>query len=234
MENSRSKALEQLVSDLEAFRIGLNDYYDDAEPQGIFDTILTGKLSALANFCNALGWSELSQQLNTSLPLRCTAIETMEIVQGFVLPEIRRLMALNEIDAAPSPTDWFWRLVHPRINALARPRFEAGFFGDAVETSFKEVNDAVKRIFKDKTGRELDGHGLMTTAFSPANPVIPLNALTTDSDRNMQQGYMEIFAGAMTGIRNPKAHGNLNPDSRNALHLICLASLLMYKVDERA
>src|SRR5580698_703215 len=98
MGNSRSKALEQLVSDLEAFRIGLNDYYDDAEPQAVFDTVLTGKLSALASFCSTLGWSELSQQLGSSLPLHCTAIETLENVQGFVHPEIRRLMALTEID----------------------------------------------------------------------------------------------------------------------------------------
>jgi hypothetical protein len=44
---------------------------------------------------------------------------------------------------------------------------------------------------------------------------------------------MQIFAGAMTGIRNPKARTNLNPDSRNALHLIGLASLLMYRIDGR-
>ncbi|MBI5281457.1 MAG: hypothetical protein HY858_07225 [Candidatus Solibacter usitatus] len=51
--------------------------------------------------------------------------------------------------------------------------------------------------------------------------------------RRLQQGYMQIMAGSMTGIRNPKAHGNLNPDSTKALHLICLASLLMNKLDER-
>jgi len=44
---------------------------------------------------------------------------------------------------------------------------------------------------------------------------------------------MQIMAGSMTGIRNPKAHGNLNPDSTKALHLICLASLLMHRLDER-
>ena len=137
----------------------------------------------------------------------------MQKVQGFILPEIRRHRQQTDIDAAPNPTDWFWPLVHPRIRTLARPRFDAGFFGDAVETSFKEVNDAVKMIFKDKAGRELDGAGLMPTAFSPTAPVIKLSPMVTDSDKNMQQGYMQIFAGAMTGIRNPKAHGNLNPDS---------------------
>jgi hypothetical protein len=44
---------------------------------------------------------------------------------------------------------------------------------------------------------------------------------------------MEIFAGAMIGIRNPKAHGNLNITENRAKHFIYLASLLMHKVDER-
>jgi uncharacterized protein (TIGR02391 family) len=123
--------------------------------------------------------------------------------------------------------------VHPKICALARPRFEAGFFGDAVEASFKAVNDVVKTIVRDADGRDLDGAGLMTTAFSPQNPIIRLTALVTETDKNIQQGYMQIMAGAMTGIRNPKAHANLNPDSTRALHLICLASLLMHRVEER-
>jgi uncharacterized protein (TIGR02391 family) len=100
-------------------------------------------------------------------------------------------------------------------------------------SSAEDLFDAGQRIFKDTTSKELDGASLMTTAFSPASPVIALNSLATESDRSEQQGYMQIFAGAMTGIRNPKAHGNLNPGSRKALHLICLASLLMYKLDER-
>jgi uncharacterized protein (TIGR02391 family) len=233
MAKLRSEALDRLLSDLEDFKIDLNQYYDDLEPQGVYDRVLTGKLDALAGFCSTLGWSELSAHVKSILPLQGSAVEGMEQVQGFILPEIRQLLARTDIDSAPNPTDWFWQFVHPRINALARPRFDAGFFGDAVETSFKEVNDAVKVIYKDKAGRELDGAGLMTTALSPTAPVIKISPMITESDRNMQQGYMQIFAGAMTGIRNPKAHSNLNPDSRNALHLIGLASLLMYRIDGR-
>jgi len=128
----------------------------------------------------------------------------------------------------------FGQLVHPRIKALARPRFDAGFFGDAVKTSFKEVNDAVKLIFKHKAGRELGGAKLMTTALSPTDPVIKLSPMVTDSDKNMQQGYMQIFAGTMTGIRNPTAHGNLTRDSRNALHLAILTMYVRLKPPAQA
>lgn len=229
----RTEALDKLVSELEELEIDLNAYYDDLEPQGVYDSLISGKIDALAHFCQALGWSDLSGQLQQLLPLQCSAPEAMERVRGYVLPEIRRLMEQTEIDSSPNPTDWFWDFVHPRIKSLARPRFEAGFFGDAVEASFKEVNDTVKRIYRESEQREADGAGLMTSAFSPGNPIIRLTTLETDTDRNIQQGYMQIFAGAMTGIRNPKAHGNLNPDASKALHLISLASLLMRKVDER-
>jgi uncharacterized protein (TIGR02391 family) len=232
MQNPRLKALDELASELERFELDLNQYYGDLEPQGVYDTLLTGKLGALARLCGTFGWSELAQQLTDELPLRCTAVETMEIVRGYVLPEIRQLMEQFEADATASPVEWFWQLVHPRIKTITRARFEAGFTGDAVETAFKEINGVVKLTVKNCVGRELDGHGLMTTAFSPANPIIAFNSLATESDRNVQQGYMEIFAGAMTGIRNPKAHGNVNLSRKEALHLICLASLLMHKLDE--
>lgn len=231
--SSRSKALERLVSELSAYSIDLNQYYDDAEPQGVYDSHLSGKLDALCRFCRKLGWSDLVTDLQDLVPLRANAPESLTRVQDYVLPEIHHLLGRMDVDAEPDATEGFWQLIHPRIAALARPRFEKGFFGDAVETSFKEINEAVKLLHLAAGGRELDGAGLMTTTFSPTSPVIRLTELGTASERDEQQGYMQLFAGAMTGIRNPKAHGNLNPDPRKTLHLISLASLLMCRLDER-
>jgi uncharacterized protein (TIGR02391 family) len=233
MLQSRTEALNSVLDDLDSFEIALNPYYDDLEPQGVIDNVLSGKINSLRAFCQLLGWSELVAHMQNMIPLKGNAVESLASIQAFVIPEARRLLAASDIETPPSPTQWFWQFVHPRICALARPRFEAGFFGDAVEASFKEVNDAIKRIVREVDGRELDGAGLMTTAFSLQNPIIRLTELMTETDRNIQQGYMQILAGSMTGIRNPKVHGNLNPDSTKALHLICLASLLMHKIDER-
>jgi uncharacterized protein (TIGR02391 family) len=231
--NTRAEALREILDDLAAFELDLNAYYGDAEPQGVYDSVLSGKINSLRAFCQTLGWSELVAHMQGMTPLQCNAVESLGRIKGFVIPEARRLLAVSDIESPPSPTQWFWQFVHPRICALARPRYEAGFFGDAVEASFKEVNDAVKRIVRESDGRELDGASLMSTAFSPQNPVIRLTELLTETDRGIQQGYMQIMAGSMTGIRNPKAHENLNPDSSKALHMICLASLLMHKIDER-
>jgi len=125
-----------------------------------------------------------------------------------------------------------WCLLHPKIVEISKSRFDTGHFADSVEAAMKEVNNKIKMIVKDKIGREYDGANLMTTALSVQNPVIRLADLSTESGRNIQLGYMHIFSGSMTGIRNPKAHGNLVLDIKRATHLLVLASLLMYKVDE--
>jgi uncharacterized protein (TIGR02391 family) len=125
-----------------------------------------------------------------------------------------------------------WALIHSAIATAARSRFESNHYADAVEAALKEVNSRVKAKVKDATGREIDGAALMTTAFSLQNPKIELDDLATASGRDIQQGYIQIFAGAMTGIRNPKAHGNISIDEKRAIHLLFLASLLMYKLDE--
>jgi len=44
---------------------------------------------------------------------------------------------------------------------------------------------------------------------------------------------MQIYAGAMIGIRNPKAHANITIDAKRAKHHLHLASLLAYCFDER-
>lgn len=130
------------------------------------------------------------------------------------------------------PND-FWADIHIKIKSIAKSRFESAHYADAVESALKEVNSCVKDIVKRKTGKELDGAQLMHTAFSPSNPIIVLDDLSTESGKNIQQGYMEIFAGAMIGIRNPKAHDNINITENRAIHFLYLSSLLMHKIDER-
>jgi uncharacterized protein (TIGR02391 family) len=126
-----------------------------------------------------------------------------------------------------------WVLLHARVTELARPRFESGHYADAVEAVFKELNSEVKTIFRAATGEELDGVPLMRRAFAPSRPVITLDDLSTESGRNIQQGYLDLFAGSMAGIRNPKAHGNIEISAERASHHLMLASLLFHKLAER-
>jgi uncharacterized protein (TIGR02391 family) len=135
----------------------------------------------------------------------------------------------NECD----PIDAAWKLLHPRVQVIAADRYRGGHHADAVEATLKELASVVRALVLQRGGQELDGVALMQTAFSPKNPVIVLADLSNQSGRDMQRGYMELFAGTMSAIRNPKAHGNVVITPERALHLLFVASTLWYTLDER-
>ena len=72
----------------------------------------------------------------------------------------------------------------------------------------------------------------MTTCFSPNKPLLTIQDMDSETGRNIQQGYMEIFAGVMIGIRNPNAHANQSISREDTVRILHLASLLMYKIDQ--
>lgn len=134
---------------------------------------------------------------------------------------------------APAPPPAFWDDIHPLITRVSKPRYDAGHFADCVEAGLKEINAIVKEHVKQRTTQEMDGAALMLKAFSPNGPLIVLDDLSTESGRNVQQGYMHLYAGSMIGIRNPKAHANVTINDVRARHFLYLASLLAYRFDER-
>ena len=124
-----------------------------------------------------------------------------------------------------------WDNIHPQIISVAKGRFDNGHYADAVEAAFKEINMRVKKIYRDRTSQEKDGARLMQAAFSVQNPIIKLGDTSTETGTNIQQGYMEMFTGAMIGIRNPQAHNNLLITKDNAVSQLHFASMLMCKLD---
>jgi uncharacterized protein (TIGR02391 family) len=145
--------------------------------------------------------------------------------------------AATEVDFAAhceltQATDLGWPLIHAEVAKIAKTRFDSGHFADAAESAFKLINERLKEIVRHRIGREYDGVALMQKAFSKDNPVLLLGNLSTMIGEDMQVGYQQIFSGAMRGIRNPKAHANVQIDATRAMHFIFLASLLMSKIDD--
>lgn len=124
-----------------------------------------------------------------------------------------------------------WDNIHPQIASVAKERFDVGHYADAVEAAFKEINVRVKAIYKERALEEKDGARLMQSAFSPNNPIIKIGDISTETGRDIQQGYMEMFSGAMKGIRNPKAHNNQTISKADAIRKLHFASMLMHKLD---
>ena len=123
-------------------------------------------------------------------------------------------------------------VLHPAIVSVSESRMKSGHYADAVEGAFKELNSAVKARVRSRLNHELDGQTLMQHVFSPNNPVLIVeDNLDTQTNRDTQQGYMMMFAGAMSAIRNPKAHENMTISEDDAVRKLAFASMLMYKLD---
>ena len=141
-------------------------------------------------------------------------------------------MSDNDIEKVRDSLDSFWSNIHSKITKVSKKLFNDEYYTEAVFSAFIEVNLRVKNIVKSKIGEELDGKKLMLKAFNLNNPIIQLSDCSTDTEKNVQEGYMHIFSGSIQGIRNPKAHENILIDKKRAIHFLYLASLLMHKIDE--
>jgi uncharacterized protein (TIGR02391 family) len=118
---------------------------------------------------------------------------------------------------------------HPRVVEASKELFEEGNYRNAIYRAFVETNKFVKR----KARSQLDGKSLMSKVFRPDNPIIKLNPLETQTDRDDQEGFMYLFMGAMQGIRNSEAHPNITQsDPYKTLEYLGLASLLMKRIED--
>ena len=120
----------------------------------------------------------------------------------------------------------------PALRTVCRGLFQDGHYARAVEDAFKCLNNLVKE--KSGLPGSNDGAGLMRTAFSAKSPILKLNSFPHQSEKSQndeQQGYMDLFAGAMTGIRNPRAHEHELVDHPEvALEMLTLANHLLRKL----
>lgn len=128
-----------------------------------------------------------------------------------------------------------WKLVHPDIIRVARSLYQDGHYFESARSAFIEINARVKMLFpelKGKDGKQLDGYPLMQTVFSAQAPKLVIADTSTDTGANVQRGFMDMFAGAVAALRNPKAHENASITAEDAARQLMFASMLMYKLDE--
>ena len=132
------------------------------------------------------------------------------------------------------PLSDIWDYIHPKIQAVSKGQYIAGFYADAAENAFKEINARTKHIYANaRPNTQIpDGAAAMTTVFSPNNPIVEFCDRQTDSGKNTQIGFMKMSEGAMLALRNPKAHENLNISEDDAMRQLMFASMIMYKIDE--
>jgi len=120
--------------------------------------------------------------------------------------------------------------LHPVIEEADSKLYLDGHYASAIEATIKALCSQVRL----RSGKELDGADLMKTVFSPKNPILRFNDFRDRSDRDEQEGFMMMFAGAVTGLRNPRAHKIVKDDPEDALEAIAQVSYLAKRLDRRA
>jgi uncharacterized protein (TIGR02391 family) len=71
----------------------------------------------------------------------------------------------------------------------------------------------------------------MERVFNPSSPILRFNDLQTQTDRDEQKGFMMLFSGAVSGLRNPRAHAIIQDNPERALEFIAFVSLLAKLLD---
>ncbi len=87
--------------------------------------------------------------------------------------------------------------------------YDAGNYTGAIKTSVLFLTDCIR----ERTNLDLDGDRLILQSFSISSPLIRLNDLKTDTEKNEQIGTMMILQGIYKAIRNPRNH-DLKIDDR--------------------
>lgn len=141
----------------------------------------------------------------------------------------------SEPNKAPDSQKDKWSYIHPLILKSSKKLFDDGHFANAAEDAFIEINDRVKKLFAIiRPGEDIpDGESAMTTVFSAKNPIVEFCDQSTLSGQNKQKGYMQMLSGAISALRNPKAHSNEETLSADeAYRRLVTASMLMYAIDD--
>lgn len=148
------------------------------------------------------------------------------------LEQLARSYPVVAVEVEERPADlhpFEVRNIHPDLPAKVRRQYDDGYFDDATFTAFKFIEQEVKRL----SGlRRITGNALMMKAFDEKHPTLRLNPGATDSERDEQFGYRYIFAGAQSGIRNPRGHEvDIPDDPDTCLDHLSVASVLLRKLD---
>ena len=154
-----------------------------------------------------------------------------EIIFAFDYLAGKQQMSGNKINAESEK----WSCIHPLIQRSSKQLYMDSHYANAAEDAFIEINDRVKKLFMIvKPGCKVpDGGDAMNQVFSANNPLVSFCDQSTDTGINKQKGYMQMLAGAMSALRNPKAHSNneiITADE--AYRRLATASMLMYAIDE--
>jgi len=116
----------------------------------------------------------------------------------------------------------------PRLWEAVRETYETRSFTSAILDAMYFLSD----LLRERTGLESDGVALVGEAFGGSSPKLKVNALQTDSEKNVQKGLEQLLRGMYQAIRNPRSHGKVNDAEDDAQALLLFINYLVKLVGE--
>lgn len=95
-------------------------------------------------------------------------------------------------------------------------QYESKEYANAISEAFIHLSE----IIRDRAGVDGDGANLVGQALGGELPRLKLNALQTESERNIQKGFEQIIRGLYIGVRNPRSHGSIEDSKETADSII--------------
>lgn len=145
------------------------------------------------------------------------------------------IKALHEL--VPEYPLLHWRHLHEKVRDRVKTYYQNRQFGDAASQGVQIFCE----IIRDMTGLTTDGRDLVNRVFGSmpfnAPPQIQLNALSTESEKNIQEGQGHLSRGVVTGFRNPISHGPIDTavpaifSELDCLNVLSLVSYLVTRMD---
>lgn len=115
-----------------------------------------------------------------------------------------------------------------RLWAAVQATYEAGNYTGAILDAIYFLSD----LLRNKSGLDSDGNSLVGAALGGSNPIIKINSLQTDSERDEQRGVEFLLRGVYTAIRNPRSHEKRSDSAETADVLIAFIDYLVRCIDK--
>jgi len=121
--------------------------------------------------------------------------------------------------------------LQPRLDARLWKAIQGAYESHTYTTAILDSVHFLGQLIRDKSGLESDGVALVGAAFGGVDPKLKTTKLQTDTDKNIQQGTLQLLSGIYQGIRNPRSHGKHSDSADDADAIVLFVNYLIKIID---
>jgi uncharacterized protein (TIGR02391 family) len=117
--------------------------------------------------------------------------------------------------------------IDERLWDAIRSTYEANNFSAAILDAIHFLSE----LIRERSGLDGDGANLVGRAFGGKTPILKVNSLNTESERNVQAGIEQLLRGIYQAVRNPRSHGTNQDTEEDAVAIILFINHMLKTID---